>query len=86
MVFAHRGYCNYRDYSWKLNIVRLRIRVIRKDRKYNLIIPFWLEIRVDKFDCDLEISFGRRPSNQIRSSKREAYFWLASKFMSGCVR
>lgn len=67
-------------------MVRLRARVIRKERKYNLIIPFWLEIRVDMFDCDLEISFGRRFSSQIKSSKREAYFWLASRFVNGCIR
>lgn len=31
-------------------MMRLRVRVMRKDRKYNLISPFWLEIMDDIFD------------------------------------
>lgn len=86
LIFTYRGCCNYGNYSWKLNIARLRIRVTRKERKYSLIIPFWFEIRVDILDCEVEMSFGKRFSSQIKSNKREAYFWLASRFMNGCIR
>lgn len=30
-------------------MIRLRVRVRRKDRKYNLIWPFWLDTRVEVF-------------------------------------
>lgn len=33
------------------------------------------------FDCDCEMSFGSRLSSQIRSRRREAYFWLANRFI-----
>lgn len=74
MIFVYGGCCYHGNYSWKLKIARLRARVIKKDRKYSLISPFWLEIRVDIFDCEWEISFGSRFSSQIRSSNKEAYF------------
>lgn len=68
------------------NVMRLRVRVIKKERKYNLIWPFWLEIRVDVFIWNVEIDFGRAFSSQVRSSSIEATFWLISKLISGCSR
>lgn len=64
----------YGDYSWRLKIAMLRAGALRKDKKYSLINPFLFEPRVDIFDCEWEIRFGSRPSSQIRSSRREAYF------------
>lgn len=68
------------------NVIRLKIRVIKKERKYSLIWPFWLEMSVDVFIWNEEIDFGRVFSNQVESSSMEATFWLISKLTSGCRR
>lgn len=67
-------------------MIRLNVNVIRKDRKYSLTWPFWLEISVEVFIWKEEIDFGRIFSSQIRSSSIDATFWLTSKLMSGCIR
>lgn len=36
-------------YSWKLNRIMLMRIVIRKERKYSLIRPFWFVTRLDAF-------------------------------------
>lgn len=66
--------------------MRLRVRVIKKERKYSLIWPFWLEMSVDVFIWNEEIDFGRAFSSQVKSSSIEATFWLVSKLISGCSR
>lgn len=46
--------------------------VIIKERKYNLIRPFWFEIRVEDFIWKYEIDFGRTFSSQIESRSIDA--------------
>lgn len=55
--------------------------VTRKERKYNLIRPFWLVIVVDIFVCISEVVFGKTFSNQIRSRREDADFWLIIRLM-----
>lgn len=55
--------------------------VIRKERKYSLIRPFWLVIVVDIFIWASEMVFGRIVSSQIRSRREDADFWLIVKFI-----
>lgn len=57
--------------------------MIRKDRKYSLIWPFWVEMSVEVFIWDREIDFGRAFSSQVRSSSIEATFWLIIRLMRG---
>lgn len=52
MISVDRGCGCYRGYPWKLSIIRLRVSVRRNERKYNLIWPFWFEIRVEAFICN----------------------------------
>lgn len=54
--------------------------VTRKERKYNLIKPFWLVITVDIFIWMDEMVFGRMFSNQIKSRREDADFWLIVRF------
>lgn len=49
-------------------------------------MPFWVDTRVEAFICIVEIDFGREASSQMRSSKREAVFCPASRFVSGSER
>lgn len=55
--------------------------VIRKERKYSLIRPFWLVIVVDIFIWASEMVFGRIVSSQIRSRREDANFWLIVRFI-----
>jgi len=55
--------------------------VIRKERKYSLIRPFWLVIVVDIFIWASEMVFGRIVSSQIRSRREDADFWLIVWFI-----
>ena len=55
--------------------------VIRKERKYNLIRPFWLVIITDIFIWINEVVFGRIFSSQIESMREDADFWLIVKLM-----
>lgn len=63
--------------------MRASSRVIRNDRKYNLINPFWLDTRVEVFIWIEEIVLGRKISSQVRSSRREADFWPMVRFVDG---
>ena len=60
--------------------------VIRKERKYSLIRPFWFVTRVDAFLWACEMVFARMASSQIRSRREDADFWLIDKFMYGARR
>lgn len=62
---------------------RVNARVIRKDRKYNLIWPFWVEIIVEVLIWNAEIDFGRTFSSQVRSRIIEATFWLVMRLRNG---
>ena len=53
---------------WKLNKIVLMRIVTRKERKYNLIRPFWLVIMVDIFIWVSEVVFGKIFSSQIKSA------------------
>lgn len=55
--------------------------VIRKERKYSLIKPFWFVVVVAIFIWACEMVFGRIVSSQIRSRREDADFWLIVKFM-----
>lgn len=67
-------------------MIRLRVSVRRKERKYSLIWPFWLDTRVEVFIWIREIDLGRAFSIQVRSSSREAAFWLRDRFILGMRR
>lgn len=86
MVFACWSDCCFRGYSWRLSIIRLRASVRRKERKYSLIWPFWLDTRVEVFIWSREIDLGRAFSIQVKSSNREAVFWLRDRFIRGIKR
>lgn len=86
MVFARWGNCCFGGYSWRLSTARLRASVRRKERKYSLIWPFWFETRVEAFIWSREIDLGRALSIQVRSSSREAVFWLRDRFIMGMRR
>ena len=60
--------------------------VIRKERKYNLIRPFWLVTIADVFIWVSEMVFGKMVSSQIRSRREDADFWLIVRFMWGVKR
>ena len=60
--------------------------VIRKERKYSLIRPFWLVIVVDIFIWASEMVFGRILCSQIRSRREDADFWLIDRFIWGVRR
>ena len=53
----------------------------RKGRKFSLIRPFWLVTIVNVFIWISEVAFGKMFSNQIRSRREDADFWLIVKFM-----
>lgn len=55
--------------------------VIRKERKYNLIRPFWFVTIVDIFIWVDEMVFGKMFSSQIRSRRDDADFWLIVRFI-----
>lgn len=86
VIFTCWGYCCFRGYPWRLSIIRLRVRVRRKERKYSLIWPFWFDTRIEVFIWIREIDLGRAFSIQVRSSSREAVFWLSIKFIMGMRR
>ena len=50
--------------------------VIIKERKYNLIRPFWLKTKVEDFIWKYEIDLGRMFSSQMESKSIDADFWL----------
>ena len=81
LIFINWCCSNYRDYSWKLNKIVLTRIVTRKERKYNLIRPFWLVIMVAVFIWVSEMVFGKMVSSQIRSRREDADFWLIVRFM-----
>lgn len=54
--------------------------VIRKERKYSLIRPFWFVTIVDMFIWISEVVFGKIFSSQIRSRREDADFWLIVRF------
>lgn len=81
LVFIDWCCSDYGDYSWKLSKVVLTRIVIRKERKYSLIRPFWLVIVVDIFIWASEMVFGRIVSSQIRSRREDADFWLIVRFI-----
>ena len=79
------GYCNglvlinwcggyYGNYSWKLNRIMLITIVTGKERKYNLIRPFWLVTIIDIFVWMSEVVFGKMFSSQIKSNRDDADF------------
>lgn len=86
MIFTYWGYRSFRGYSWRLSTIRLRVSVRRKERKYSLIWPFWLDTRVEVFIWSREMDLGRAFSIQVRSSSREAVFWLRVRFIRGMRR
>lgn len=49
--------------------------MMRKDRKYNLIRPFWFEVSKEAFSWIEVMVFGRIISVQVRSSREVASFW-----------
>lgn len=59
---------------------------MREDRKYSLIRPFWFEMVLENANCSWDISFGMLFSNQIRSSRRDAVFWLMIRLCRGVER
>lgn len=48
--------------------------VTRKERKYNLIRPFWLVTIIDIFVWISEVVFGKMFSSQIKSNRDDADF------------
>lgn len=69
------GCCGgYGDYSWELSSRRLIIRVMRKEREYNLIRPFWFVVVTEAFIWKWAIDFGSASSIHIWSRSREADF------------
>lgn len=65
---------------------RARSVDMREDRKYSLIRPFWFEIVLENNNCSWDIFFGMLFSNQIRSSRRDAVFWLVISLYRGVER
>lgn len=53
---------------------RPKVREMRKERKYNLIIPFWFEIEVEANFCIEARPFGIAFSSQARSIIVDAKF------------
>lgn len=49
VIFTRWGDRCLGGYSWRLSVIRLRVRVRRKERKYSLIWPFWPDARVEAF-------------------------------------
>lgn len=86
MIFACGSSCSVRGYSWRISTIRLRVSVRRKEKKYSLIWPFWLDTRVEVFIWSIEIDLGRIFSIQAKSSRREAVFWLRDRFVRGIER
>lgn len=48
MVFAYWCCDYFRNYTWKLNIIKAVVMVIKKERKYSLINPFWLVTMIEE--------------------------------------
>lgn len=65
---------------------RARIVDVKEDKKYSLIRPFWFEVVLESSNCSLDIFFGMLFSNQIRSSRRDAVFWLIMRLCKGVER
>lgn len=86
MVFACGGGCCFRGYPWRVSIIKLRVNVRRKERKYSLIWPFWLDTIAEVFIWISETDLGRMFSIQVKSSNREAVFWLRDRFIRGMER
>lgn len=59
MIVVCWGFGNFRGYLWRLKSSMFRVRVMRNERKYNLICFFWVEIRIEVFIWNWEIDFGR---------------------------
>lgn len=62
------------------------IRVIRKDRKYSLISPFWLEVKAARFVWRREAVLGRIISVQVESNRVDADFWPIERLVAGGSR
>ena len=59
------------------------IMVMKNDRKYSLIRPFWVDTRIDIFIWIVEVVLGRITSSQMRSRSDDADFWLMERFRYG---
>jgi hypothetical protein len=66
-------------------IVSAKIIDSRKDRKYILIIPFWLDTMIEALICMLDINLGVVFSIQIMSRRVDAAFWLSISVFLGEV-
>lgn len=65
---------------------RARSAEMREERKYSLIRPFWFEMVVEDSACSCDKFFGMIFSSQIRSSRRDAVFWLMVRLCRGVER
>lgn len=83
-VYWSSGY--YGDYSWELNRSMMIIMVMRNDRKYSLIRPFWVDTRIDIFIWIMEVVLGKIVSSQMRSKSSDADFWLMERVRCGDKR
>lgn len=63
-----------------------KIRVTRKDKKYNLISPFWLLSDLEALLCIADSVLGAAFSNQIRSIRLRAVLKLVFKRIWGINR
>lgn len=69
-----------------MTIRRARSIEMREERKYSLIRPFWFEMVVEDSICSCDKFFGMVFSSQIRSSRRNAVFWLMVRLRKGVER
>lgn len=60
--------------------------MIRNDRKYIFIRPFWFETSVESFSCAWAMDFGRMFSSHAESRREDASFWLAVRLRWGGSR
>lgn len=63
--------------------MRAKSSVIKNDRKYSLIKPFWFDTIVDASIWNCATVLGRIFSIHVRSNDIEADFWLNSRFILG---
>ena len=62
------------------------VRVIRNDRKYSLIRPFWFDTIIEEEAWNLETDLGRMFSIQVKSNNMEDNFWLINRLDRGNSR
>lgn len=60
--------------------------VIRNDRKYNLMRPFWLARFFEAVICKVEVVWGIAFSSQVRSNSRSDVLKLFVNIFSGRSR